>query len=154
LIAVDGTKVWANASKERNLEYERLVLEILAEAERTDQEEDRQFGLKRGDELPEELATAAGRQQALRAAKQRLEQRARQEADERDDDNESGGGEQPDSELVLRFDREVIARVAGKGRRKWLVEGQKQLDEQRRRDAKPIPRSRAGSVGGDRTTDV
>jgi integrase len=44
---------------------------------------------------------------------------------------------------VLRFDRETIERASGRGRRRWFVEAQTQLDEQRRRDAKPIPRSRS-----------
>jgi transposase len=146
VIAVDGTTVAANASKERNLEYRRLVVEILAEAESTDQEEDRQFGDKRGDELPLELACAAGRQRALRQAKQRLQQQEDQHEQpqqrERSED-ESAQREDQGSELVLRFDREVIERASGRGRRRCFVEAQKQLDEQRRREAEPIPRSRS-----------
>src|SRR5271170_7669312 len=65
LVAVDGTKVHANASHHNNLDYERLAKAILAEAERIDSEEDELYGDARGDELPEQLRTAAGRRAAL-----------------------------------------------------------------------------------------
>lgn len=55
LLAVDGTKVHANASSMANRDYEEIALEILAEAERIDREEDERYGDHRCDELPEEL---------------------------------------------------------------------------------------------------
>jgi hypothetical protein len=73
VIAVDGTKLQANASRNENLDYEQLAREILEEAKATDAAEDELYGDARGDELPEEFATAAGRRGWLREAKQRLE---------------------------------------------------------------------------------
>ena len=72
LVAVDGTKVSASASSMANREYRQVSLEILAEAERIDREEDERFGSALGDELPEHLRTAEGRRKALREAKERL----------------------------------------------------------------------------------
>ena len=43
VIAVDGTKVRANASQHRNREYRQIATEILAEAERVDREEDERY---------------------------------------------------------------------------------------------------------------
>ena len=71
-IAVDGTRMRANASRDRNRGYESIVTEILQEAERIDREEDERFGDARGDELPEHLRTREGRREALRAARERL----------------------------------------------------------------------------------
>src|SRR4051795_9086034 len=73
VIAVDGTKVQANASRNENLDYEQLAREIVEEAKAVDAAEDELYGQARGDELPEELATAQGRRGWLREAKQRLE---------------------------------------------------------------------------------
>jgi transposase len=73
VIAVDGTKVNANASRNENLDYEQLAREILEEAKAVDAAEDERYGEARGDELPSEFATAQGRRGWLREAKQRLE---------------------------------------------------------------------------------
>src|SRR3954449_260425 len=78
VIAVDGTKVHANASRNENLDYEQLAREIVEEAKAVDAAEDELYGEARGDELPPELATEQGRRGWLREAKQRLEaERAR-----------------------------------------------------------------------------
>jgi transposase len=73
VIAVDGTKLQANASRNENFDYEQLAREIVEEAKATDAAEDELYGEARGDELPEEFATAQGRRGWLRDAKQRLE---------------------------------------------------------------------------------
>src|SRR5919108_279849 len=73
VIAVDGTKVHANASRNENLDYEQLAREIVEEAKAVDAAEDELYGEARGDELPPEFATAQGRRGWLREAKQRLE---------------------------------------------------------------------------------
>ena len=73
VIAVDGTKVQANASRNENLDYEQLAREILEEAKAVDAAEDELYGEARGDELPPEFATAQGRRGWLREAKHRLE---------------------------------------------------------------------------------
>jgi hypothetical protein len=75
VVAVDGTKVHANASQHANRGYERSAREILEEAARVDAEEDEQFGDHRGDELPPELSTAQGRRGWLRDATRRLDER-------------------------------------------------------------------------------
>jgi transposase len=80
VIAIDGTKVHANASERATCDYEQIAREILAEADAVDREEDERFGERRGDELPEQLATGAGRAKWLAEAKRRLEQQRAQEA--------------------------------------------------------------------------
>ena len=77
VIAVDGTKVAANAAPQATRDYEQIAREILAEADVVDAEEDARFGDARGDELPVELSTAQGRRGWLREAKRRLDERAR-----------------------------------------------------------------------------
>jgi hypothetical protein len=61
VLAVDGTKVHANASQHAARDYEQIAKEILEEAKETDELEDELYGEKRGDELPPELSTEQGR---------------------------------------------------------------------------------------------
>jgi transposase len=79
VIAVDGTKVHANASERATRSYEEIAREILDDAAAVDAEEDERFGDARGDELPSELATGQGRQKWLRDAKRRLDERRARE---------------------------------------------------------------------------
>ena len=72
VIAIDGTRLAGNASKDRNREFGRIAREILAEAKATDEAEDEQHGEARGDELPEALRTAEGRRAFFVEARQRL----------------------------------------------------------------------------------
>lgn len=88
-VAIDGTKIKANASKHAAMSYgrmakeeQRLRAEIEAyfrEAEATDREEDG-YGQGRPEELPEHLQTAQKRLQAIQEAKRALEEEARQHA--------------------------------------------------------------------------
>jgi hypothetical protein len=80
VIAVDGTKVPANASRDADRDYEQLAREILEEARAVDAAEDELYGDARGDELPEQLRTGEGRRGWLREAKRRLEERRAEEA--------------------------------------------------------------------------
>jgi transposase len=81
VVAIDGSKVSANASRDATVDYERLAREVLEEAQAVDAEEDGLYGDKRGDELPPELATSNGRQKWLANAKRWLDdQRAEQAA--------------------------------------------------------------------------
>ena len=73
LIAVDGTKLHANASMSANRSYEKIAEEILAEAAAADAQEDTQLGDLRGDELPAHLVGRSSRKARLKAAKERLE---------------------------------------------------------------------------------
>lgn len=86
-IAIDGTKIKANASKHSAMSYqymlkeeERLKEEIeqyLREVEETDVAEDRKFGKRcLGDELPEHLRDPKKRLEAIRRAKAELEAEA------------------------------------------------------------------------------
>jgi transposase len=95
-LALDGTKLRANASRHKAMSYERMVKKeaqleaeiaalrenvdaLLADAERTDAEEDERFGPdRRGDELPEELRRREQRLAVIRDAKQALEAEARE----------------------------------------------------------------------------
>jgi transposase len=61
LVAIDGTKVQANASQHAARDYEQLAREILGEADAVDREEDERYGEARGDELPPEFQTEHGR---------------------------------------------------------------------------------------------
>jgi transposase len=90
-VAIDGTKVKANASKHKAMSYKRMkekeselkrqVREILKRAEQIDQEEDRLYGSdRRGDELPQELARRESRLKKIREAKAALEAKAREKA--------------------------------------------------------------------------
>jgi transposase len=80
VIAVDGTKLHANASERATCDYEQIARDVLAEADAVDDEEDGRHGDSRGDELPEHLATGEGRAKWLAEAKRRLEQRRAEEA--------------------------------------------------------------------------
>ncbi len=84
VVALDGSKVKANAALEANRTYEHIEQEVkkmLEEAETKDAEEDRLYGSdKRGDELPAELADRTNRRARLAACKKRLEEQAAAEA--------------------------------------------------------------------------
>src|SRR3954469_24674152 len=80
VIAVDGTKVPANASRDAHADYEQIAREILEEAKAVDAAEDELYGDARGDELPEQLRTGEGRRAWLRDAKRRLEEQREAEA--------------------------------------------------------------------------
>lgn len=79
VLAVDGTKVAADAAEHQTKDYQEIAREVLAEAGRIDAEEDELYGSRRGDELPEELATHGGRREWIREALRR--QRQEREAD-------------------------------------------------------------------------
>ena len=91
-VALDGTKVRANASRHKAMSYQRMkekeeqlqgeVDELLRRAQEVDEEEDRRYGKdKRGDELPEELSFREGRLEKIREAMAALEAEARAEAE-------------------------------------------------------------------------
>jgi transposase len=92
-VALDGTKVKANASPHKAMSYGRMreeearlareVQELLRQAEEADAEEDRRYGSdRRGDELPAELAFRESRLRTIREAKAALEAEARGEAEQ------------------------------------------------------------------------
>ena len=83
VVAIDGTKVHANASHHSNVDYEQLAREILKEAGEIDAAEDELYGEDAGDELPEHLRTPEGRRAALAEAKRKLERKRERERAER-----------------------------------------------------------------------
>ena len=72
-MAIDGTRIAANASRERNQEFGKIAIEIVEQVKATDEAEDEEFGEARGDELPEQLRTPEGRREFFRRARQKLE---------------------------------------------------------------------------------
>ena len=86
-VAIDSTKLAANASPAANRTYEGLKREaqrILDEAAQTDAREDALFGDRRGDELPEELAVARTRAARVRQLLDEFEARERELKAERE----------------------------------------------------------------------
>lgn len=89
-VSLDGTKVKANASKHKAMSYGRMkekqrqlrheIEEMLAKADAADAEEDRRYGHRRGDELPEDLQRRPTRLAKIKQAKKAVEQRARRKA--------------------------------------------------------------------------
>lgn len=89
-IALDGTKIEANASKHKAMSYARMpdrhaalaaeVQRLLEEAEALDRAEDQRYGRgRRGDELPAAWQDPATRRPRLREAKARLEAERKRE---------------------------------------------------------------------------
>ena len=105
-VAVDGTKMRANARKRKAMSYERMqkqetelgeqVRDLLNRATATDEDEDQRYGKdRRGDELPDGLATRKKRLARIQAAMKRLEERqmaADQEAGRKPGDDGPGSG--------------------------------------------------------------
>jgi transposase len=81
LIAIDGSKLRADASDKALRSYDDIAREILEEADRLDAAEDDIHGPARGDELPRGLGTREGRRAWLREAKERLEREREEQAE-------------------------------------------------------------------------
>jgi transposase len=105
-IALDGTKIKANASRHKAMSYDRMkedekrlaeeIARLMAEAEAADAAEDQTHGRdSRGDELPDELKRRTDRLAKIKAAKALLEERARTEAKEEAARREAEGKQPP-----------------------------------------------------------
>jgi len=92
-VAIDGTKIKANASKHKAMSYARMgeteqrlkqeIDALLQQAEDTDAAEDALYGKgKRGDELPDELSRRESRLKKIQQAKAELEQEAEAKAEQ------------------------------------------------------------------------
>jgi transposase len=90
-VALDSSKIKANASKHKAMSYGRMrekqrqlrdeVKQLLDQAEAADAAEDAEYGSdRRGDELPVELQSRESRLKRIREAKRALEARAKEEA--------------------------------------------------------------------------
>ena len=86
-VALDGTKIKANASKHKAMSYKRMkqeearleaeVASLLKKAEAVDEEEDHRYGKdKRGNELPKEMAFRESRLKKIREARKAMEEEA------------------------------------------------------------------------------
>lgn len=102
-VALDGTKLRANASKRKAMSYGRMeekvreletqVADLLAAAEAVDQAEGAEHGSRRGDELPEELRFRQQRLEKIRQAKAALEAEARAAAQRLREEKEAKAGD-------------------------------------------------------------
>ncbi len=110
-VALDGSKVKANASKHKAMSYGRMgetekrlreeVRKLLKQAEATDEEEDKRYGRERqGDELPEELQRRETRIARIQEAKKALEERAREKAES---ENKDGQEAKPEPKAQYNF---------------------------------------------------
>src|SRR6266852_4028111 len=112
-VALDGTKVKANASKHKAMSYGRMqekqqqlkeeVKQLLEQAEAADQEEDGRYGSKRGDELPEELRRRETRLAKIKAAQKVVAQRARDRAAEEGKSAQEAQRAKPDDKDQYNF---------------------------------------------------
>ena len=129
-VALDGTKVRANASRRKAMSYARLtekqkvladeVSALLADADAIDEAEDTRFGKdKRGDELPPELARRESRLVKLAEARTALEAdaaaRARKDAEKKARDK----GDDDDTAAQKGDDAAKNAVVAPKAQRNF-----------------------------------
>jgi len=136
-VALDGTKVKANASKHKAMSHERMLkserqLEaemraLLRKAEIIDAQEDGQYGKdKRGDELPKELQRRSSRLEWIRKAKAELEaEAAAAKAAQRNDEAEAAEQEAEASEASGDEPRIKRAARRSRGARKRADEAQK-----------------------------
>src|SRR5438445_6831581 len=110
-VALDGSKIKANASKHKAMSYGRMrekqrqlraeVNDLLAQAEAADAAEDAEYGRdRRGDELPAELQRRESRLKRIREAKRALEARAKEEAAAAGKPDDSA---KPDSKAQYNF---------------------------------------------------
>lgn len=110
-VALDSTKIKANASKHKAMSYGRMgekqrqlreeVNGLLAQAEAADAAEDAAYGRdRRGDELPAELQRRESRLKRIRDAKRALEARAKEEAVGK---GESAEAAKPDAKMQYNF---------------------------------------------------
>ena len=115
-IAIDGTKIQANASREATSRYndlsaqeerlKRKVQEMLQDAERVDQEEDARYGAAgTQQDLPPELATTQQRLEKIHEIKQLLEQEAKEKAQKAQDERDASGGKHRNERMKKRYQR-------------------------------------------------
>ena len=130
VIAIDGTKVHANASRDRTMDYEQIARAIVEEAIATDAAETAVHGERRGDELPETVATTRGREGWLRDARQRLDQQRAERAE-------------PVPRARAARLREAKRRLRGRPQRRARGECQLRGLPPARRDARRAPDERA-----------
>jgi transposase len=136
VVAIDGTRLSGNASRARNEAFGRIAEEIVERVKATDEAEDETLGEARGDELPEQLRTAEGRREFFGKAGRRLV--GENESEGLAEETEVEASAEPGFE----FDPErILARV--QGRKGWLRDAERQLEQHRWEHPDPVGRSRS-----------
>ena len=100
-VALDGSKVKADASRHKAMSYERMqaeeqrlrqeIADLLAAAQQADEDDDARFGDRHGEELPDELKRRETRLETIRQAREALEEQARAKAEAHVEQMESAG---------------------------------------------------------------
>ena len=114
-VAIDGTKVQANASKHAAMSYGRMkkaerelktqIKKWFDEADAVDDEDDRRHGKgRRGDELPEWVKSKEQRLAKIAEAKKRIEEQAAAEGEEEPDEKTQGNFTDPESRIMRTGD--------------------------------------------------
>lgn len=125
-VAIDGTKMRASAGRRRTKgegkledmaeKIEKEIDKILEEASETDEREDRLYGDKRGDELPEELRKREDLLEKIEKAKEVLKKKGWKEANITDPDcrfmQDADGGKDTSYNTQVAVDGEVQVIVA------------------------------------------
>ena len=129
-VALDGTKVRANASKHKAMSYKRMkekeaqlqgeVDELLRRAQEVDEEEDKRYGKdRRSDELPAELSFREGRLERIREAMAALEAEARAAGEQAAQEGKERSGV-PDDKAQRNFTDAESRIMPGPGGREFL----------------------------------
>lgn len=156
-VALDGTKMMANASKHKAMSHQRMlkseeelraeVKKMLEEAEQTDREEDELYGKdKRGDELPAELLRRETRLKAIQQAREALEAEAAQTRAKELEERAKRAGEK--AAQAEEADREKAERAAeeAKGKADEAAKKAKAKAEERLAHAKQRAAAAASSA--------
>lgn len=118
-VALDGTKIKANASKHKAMSYQRMqesevrlrreVRDWFSRARAADEAEDRQHGLdRRGDELPEWVADKQQRLVKIKEAKAALEAQARAAGKAAPEPKAQRNFTDPESQIMRKSGKEYI----------------------------------------------
>lgn len=146
-LALDSTKLHANASGQANMTYEQIARAILKEAAEVDAREDELYGSRRGDELPEHLRDSRARREWLRNATQELkaERGARPPATSRAERLHEGKRRLAEEHALER--KALAGYEAGRARREreLAAEGRK-MSGRPRTKALTVPEVPAGRV--------
>ena len=129
-VALDGTKMKANASKHKAMSYKRMREkeeqlsaegeELLRRAQEVDEQEDKRYGKdRRGDELPEELAFREGRLEKIREAMAALEAEAEAQAEQAAQEGKAHPGA-PEDQAQRNFTDPESRIMPGPGGRVFL----------------------------------
>jgi transposase len=136
VVSIDGTRIAGNASPEVNHGFEQIARVIVAEVKAIDEAEDEEFGEARGDELPEQLRTPAGRREFFRRAREQMQRERESSEPVAEPETEAT------DEVPLELDANEIVGRGRQGRDAWLREGKRQLEQHRWEHPDPILRSR------------